>query len=209
VTRDFPGAGKKGERVRSDSDPQQRHRLAGTPGVHDSVYGVALGQYPTAGQRVGAGSDPWVATPNAGPATVAETATVAKSRKDLTTVRQPGTVDALPPRVRPEGNLRVGRLPEGSVYVGRQCFWLRRSPYFNPHVTSDNGCRECDGQVHTRAEAVEAYRDRLRGLPALVERARRELVGQPLACWCPIPTPGEPDICHAAVLIAVVAGEEP
>ena len=28
-----------------------------------------------------------------------------------------------------------------------------------------------------------------------------ELAGKNLACWCPLPAPGEPDICHAAVLL--------
>jgi len=33
------------------------------------------------------------------------------------------------------------------------------------------------------------------------EQIRRELAGRDLACPCPIPAPGEPDCCHAAVLI--------
>lgn len=28
-----------------------------------------------------------------------------------------------------------------------------------------------------------------------------ELAGKDLACWCPLPAEGEPDICHAAVLL--------
>jgi len=28
-----------------------------------------------------------------------------------------------------------------------------------------------------------------------------DLAGHPLACWCPLPEPGTPDWCHAAVLI--------
>jgi hypothetical protein len=31
------------------------------------------------------------------------------------------------------------------------------------------------------------------------------LQGKNLACWCPLPEPGEPDICHAAVLVRMVA----
>jgi putative membrane protein len=35
---------------------------------------------------------------------------------------------------------------------------------------------------------------------ALLE-ALPNLRGKNLACWCPLPTPGEPDVCHAAVLL--------
>ena len=34
--------------------------------------------------------------------------------------------------------------------------------------------------------------------------ARRELRGYHLACWCPLPEPGFPDSCHAAVLLRLV-----
>jgi hypothetical protein len=27
------------------------------------------------------------------------------------------------------------------------------------------------------------------------------LRGKNLACWCPLPEPGKPDVCHAAVLL--------
>lgn len=114
-----------------------------------------------------------------------------------------------PRRVRPEGNLRVGRLPDGAVYVGRQCFWLRRSPYANPHTTSTTGCRLCGGHVHDQADAVDAYRKHLREHPELVAQSRAELAGRDLACWCRLPAAGEPDLCHAAVLLAVATGEEP
>lgn len=46
-------------------------------------------------------------------------------------------------------------------------------------------------------------------LKVTVEDIRRELAGKDLACWCPLPPPGEPDICHAAVLLAVARGEMP
>lgn len=114
-----------------------------------------------------------------------------------------------PRRVRPAGNLRVGSLPVAAVYVGRQCFWLRRSPYANPHTTSTTGCRTCGGEVHDQAAAVKAYREHLRGHPELVAQARAELVGRDLACWCALPAGGEHDVCHAAPLLAVVAGEDP
>lgn len=33
-----------------------------------------------------------------------------------------------------------------------------------------------------------------------------ELRGHNLACWCPLPKPGEPDHCHATVLLEVANG---
>ena len=37
--------------------------------------------------------------------------------------------------------------------------------------------------------------------------ARIDLRGKDLACWCPLPAEGEPDICHAAELLRI-ANEE-
>lgn len=36
-----------------------------------------------------------------------------------------------------------------------------------------------------------------------------ELRGRDLACYCPLPADGEPDHCHAAVLLELANGEEP
>jgi len=58
--------------------------------------------------------------------------------------------------------------------------------------------------VHTpqaHAEAVQRYREYLRGRPDLIEAARAELAGRDLACWCSLNLP-----CHADVLIQVAAG---
>lgn len=55
----------------------------------------------------------------------------------------------------------------------------------------------------TREEAIAAYREHLRAHPALVERARRELRGKVLGCWC------APQACHGEVLADVADGAEP
>lgn len=39
--------------------------------------------------------------------------------------------------------------------------------------------------------------------------ARKALAGKDLACWCPLPAPGETDVCHAAVLLRIANGGEP
>ncbi|WP_159728321.1 DUF4326 domain-containing protein [Methylosinus sp. Ce-a6] len=44
-------------------------------------------------------------------------------------------------------------------------------------------------------EAEQARAAILSGLP--------QLGGKNLACWCALPKPGEPDICHAAVLLEI------
>ena len=40
-----------------------------------------------------------------------------------------------------------------------------------------------------------------------VDDVQRELRGKNLACWCALPAPGEPDICHAAVLLELANKE--
>ena len=36
-----------------------------------------------------------------------------------------------------------------------------------------------------------------------------DLAGKNLACWCPLPEPGQPDWCHAAVLLRLANEREP
>ena len=77
--------------------------------------------------------------------------------------------------------------PKGAVYVGRP------GPWGNPFHVGKHG---------TRAEVVARYRKWLLAQPELVERARRELRGRDLECWCaPLP-------CHADVLLEIANSEE-
>jgi Domain of unknown function (DUF4326) len=93
-----------------------------------------------------------------------------------------------PQRVKVEGDLFHGRVPDGAVYVGRAVPGLPASPFANPFTVRDYG----------PADAVRRYRGRLLAVPELLAAARRDLAGRDLACWCP---PGEP--CHADVLLDV------
>src|SRR5215475_4897148 len=113
-------------------------------------------------------------------------------------------------RVRPTGDYWHGQLPPGAVYVGRKTPNLAASPFANPYPMPRPGKPPkqvtVDGEtvrVRDRAHAVDLYRDYLERHPDLVERARRELASHDLACWCPLPAPGEPDVCHAALLLTV------
>ncbi|MGH3217885.1 MAG: DUF4326 domain-containing protein [Streptosporangiaceae bacterium] len=99
---------------------------------------------------------------------------------------------AHPRRVKVEGDLFHGRVPEGAVYVGRAAPGLAASPYANPYPARTYG----------PVAAVQLYREYLAGRPRLKEAARLELAGRDLACWCPS---GQP--CHADVLIELQEAE--
>ena len=80
-----------------------------------------------------------------------------------------------------------------AVYVGwampRRGF--KASPFGNPFKV---------GPARTREQAIRDYRRWLMAQPELVERARRELAGKVLGCWC------KPDACHGDVLAELVTG---
>ncbi|WP_239162133.1 DUF4326 domain-containing protein [Acrocarpospora phusangensis] len=40
------------------------------------------------------------------------------------------------------------------------------------------------------------------------DEIRRDLDGKDLACWCPLPEPGEIDWCHARVLLEIANGDD-
>lgn len=97
------------------------------------------------------------------------------------------------------------RLPDGAVRVAPGS-----SRWGNPFMVGCNS--DLLGTllpVRDRAHAVDLYREWLRRRPDLVAIARRDLAGRDLACWCPLPAAGEPDVCHAVVLLRVAAGGEP
>jgi hypothetical protein len=80
--------------------------------------------------------------------------------------------------------VHVKRAPY-DVYVGRP------SPFGNPFVI---------GRAGDRGTVIRTYRAWLLAQPALVERARRELAGKVLGCWC------APSPCHGDVLADVANG---
>lgn len=89
-------------------------------------------------------------------------------------------------------------------------------PIATEHRSGWTGCPDCYDfedcpvlDAELRAAAVDGYRRHLAENPGLVAVARAELAGRDLMCWCAEPAPGEPDHCHAALLIRVVAGEDP
>ncbi|MFF5589699.1 DUF4326 domain-containing protein [Streptomyces hygroscopicus] len=117
-------------------------------------------------------------------------------------------------------------MPPGARYVGRGSRWGNpctqvRMPALDGSEWEQEGrLGKTSGQTHafvhpdksvtwhrvedaTREQAVAMYRRWLDQRPSLVEAARAELAGRDLACWCPLPEPGETDHCHAAVLLEI------
>lgn len=86
------------------------------------------------------------------------------------------------------------RKPKHAIVVSRPSKWG------NPYKPGE---LDVDGVTPmSPARAVERYRTHL-ALGHFKRAEFEELRGKDLACWCPLPKPGEPDVCHAAVLIAI------
>ena len=79
-------------------------------------------------------------------------------------------------------NKRVHGTPDGAVYIGRPSVWG------NPFVIGKDGDRET---------VIKKYEGWLLARPAMVERAKRELRGRALVCWC------APQACHGDVLLRI------
>lgn len=84
-------------------------------------------------------------------------------------------------------NKSTHAVPPTAVYVGRP------SPFGNPFVIGRDGSRE---------EVVRKYEAWLMAQPDLVARAKEELVGRDLVCWC------APRACHADILMRIANGLE-
>lgn len=97
------------------------------------------------------------------------------------------------------------RKPEGAVVVSRQSKW--GNPHVPGRVLFADGRRipESEQAAEGRRLAVRRFRRDLQDgrLSFTVADVRRELRGKDLCCWCPLPERGEPDWCHAAVLLEV------
>lgn len=73
-------------------------------------------------------------------------------------------------------------------------------------VENGLGLWRFDSEPEAIAASVRLYRQWL-GLSQnqrLLAQAQLALRGRDLACWCALPNPGQPDLCHAAVLLELV-----
>ena len=78
------------------------------------------------------------------------------------------------------------------VYIGRPGPWGNPFSHLNGTLAKF--------KVATRDEAVAKYEEWLLSQPELVEKAKKELKGKILGCWC------HPQSCHGDVL-AKIANE--
>lgn len=87
-------------------------------------------------------------------------------------------------------------IPDGAVYVGRP------TQFGNPFACFDRSREE-------HARVVGEYRRWIASDDAAVlrARARRELVGKDLVCWCRCPSDSDPLPCHAEVLLWIANAE--
>ncbi|WP_281260323.1 DUF4326 domain-containing protein [Nonomuraea indica] len=60
-----------------------------------------------------------------------------------------------------------------------------------------------EAAVKAAVELYELHTGPMGSYELDVEQVRRDLAGKDLACWCPLPEPGETDWCHAAVLLRI------
>jgi len=91
-------------------------------------------------------------------------------------------------------NIRVEKC---EVYIGRSAG--KAGGWGNPfsHLPSTLA----KFRVSTREEAVSRYREWFLAQPELVARAKRELRGKVLGCWC------KPASCHGDVIAEIVDAE--
>ncbi len=109
------------------------------------------------------------------------------------------------------------KLPEGAIYVGRPTKWGNPfgvgQPCDDPlyrNAVVDGTPLARRGVVENRAHAVELFAFWLVAkVPYTQVDIRRELAGRDLACWCPLPESGQPDHCHAAVLLELANQQQP
>lgn len=107
------------------------------------------------------------------------------------------------------------RAPHGAVYVGRPTRF--GNPFALAPAASHRGglldmwaveykgrkLGRWDDIATARADAADRYARWIRD-PQQTDTVvlfRALLHGRNLTCWCPLPEPGEPDHCHAAVLL--------
>ncbi|MGW1160407.1 DUF4326 domain-containing protein [Streptomyces sp. NPDC002519] len=115
------------------------------------------------------------------------------------------------PRRKQRRRTKGWRAPANSTYVGRGSKWgnpytiTRQGAFHTVTDSSTDGVIYSSGSdIDARRVAVSWYRVWLDGQRDLRAAARQQLAGRDLLCWCPLPEPGEPDHCHAAVLIDLV-----
>jgi len=90
------------------------------------------------------------------------------------------------------------KMPAGTVKVDRS------TKFGNPHTIVGSGREEAVARFERDLQRFGCIPSRSTSRDATtVGEIKRELCGKNLACWCPLPAPGEPDRCHAAILLRI------
>lgn len=80
------------------------------------------------------------------------------------------------------------------VYIGRPGRLVKGGIWGNPFIIGADGTRE---------EVLEKFEAYLRGHPQLLAKAREELKGKVLGCWC------APEKCHGDIYKKLIEDELP
>lgn len=118
------------------------------------------------------------------------------------------------------------RAPAGAVYVGRGTRWgnpftvvsVARAPWRVETAEPGTGALAGGPHLFSTWEEAAAFATRLFKLHTgpfglyeydadTLTKLRRVLADRDLMCWCPLPAPGQPDHCHAAVLLELANQE--
>ena len=137
------------------------------------------------------------------------------------TAMRKSTLAAKPKRIQ-LSRKKGWRLPPNAVVVSRPSKWG------NPYKVHRCNCGSptCWIVDDTRGEPLENVATRAESIAlsvidflnwikyesagkAMARAAKNELRGKNLACWCPLPKPGQPDICHASVLLEIANEVQP
>jgi hypothetical protein len=116
---------------------------------------------------------------------------------------------ALPPRVqrRRAKGYRLQAAHPGAIVVTRPGKWgnpfeVEDALDDDPTLTTDQARETCARMYRRWLDGEITLTD-----PELIGRRTwildhiDQLAGHPLACWCPLPEPGQADHCHADVLL--------
>ncbi|MGW2384442.1 DUF4326 domain-containing protein [Streptomyces sp. NPDC001658] len=115
------------------------------------------------------------------------------------------------------------RAPKGATYVGRPTRFgnpftvvpaaSQRGGPLDMWAVKYQGCilGRWDAKTAARADATDRYTRWIREPEQQETRRlfRALLHGRDLTCWCPLPGPGQPDHCHAAVLLELANTPQP
>jgi len=86
------------------------------------------------------------------------------------------------------------RMEDFNVYIGRPSIW--GNPY--SHLPGDRTIATL--QCETREESIQKYEEWIMTRPDLIAKAKAELKGKILGCWC------KPYACHGDILARLANG---